>query len=63
MNRRHQHVIVRSYVDTGAFDRHCPVCGAAPAQWCKAPDGRHRRVPCIARIANRPTKDRPDDRS
>lgn len=58
MNRRHEHVIVRSYVDTGAFDRGCAECGAAPAQWCKTPNGRDRRVPCIARITNRLTKDR-----
>lgn len=57
MNRRRGDVIVRAYVDTGALDRPCDGCGAEPAQWCQTPDGRDRRVPCIARIINQPAKE------
>lgn len=46
---RQRNVIVRAYVDTGAIDRHCPACGAKPAEWCQTPDGRDRRIPCVPR--------------
>jgi hypothetical protein len=45
-----RHVILRSYLDTGALDRTCPQCQAGPAQWCRTPDGRDRRIPCVARM-------------
>lgn len=44
-----RNIIARAYVDTGAIDRHCPTCGARPAQWCQTPDGRDRRIPCVQR--------------
>lgn len=49
MSARRDRVIVRAYVDTGAIDRHCPACGAKPAEWCQTPDGRDRRIPCVPR--------------
>ncbi|OBK89457.1 hypothetical protein A5649_13480 [Mycolicibacter heraklionensis] len=27
----------------------CPNCAADPGVWCSRPDGRVRRVPCVAR--------------
>lgn len=42
-------VLVPTYVESGALDRLCPHCGAAPAQWCRTPDGRDRRIPCLDR--------------
>jgi hypothetical protein len=47
--RRSTHVIVRAYVESGAFDIACPTCGMAAAEYCLNPDGRTRRVPCVRR--------------
>jgi hypothetical protein len=35
----------------------CPNCGAAPGDWCRRPDGHHRRIPCLLRMA-RPNPER-----
>jgi hypothetical protein len=31
----------------------CPNCGAGPADWCRRPDGRYRRTPCLKRMRRR----------
>jgi hypothetical protein len=40
-----------AYTDTGALDVVCPNCSAQAGHWCKHPDGRSRRTPCVARLA------------
>ncbi|MFN6548899.1 zinc finger domain-containing protein [Mycolicibacterium septicum] len=43
-----------AYEDTGAGAVECPNCHAAPGNWCETPEGRRRRVPCVARLAAAP---------
>ena len=31
----------------------CPNCGATAADWCRRPDGRYRRTPCLKRMRRR----------
>lgn len=38
-----------AYSDTDALSTSCPNCGALPGRWCTKPDGRVRRIPCVAR--------------
>ncbi|MED5813863.1 hypothetical protein VST63_16005 [Mycolicibacterium sp. 050232] len=43
-----------AYENTGAGTIDCPNCHAKPGAWCATPDGRRRRVPCVARLAAAP---------
>lgn len=45
--------ITAAYADVDP-DAGCQVCGVGPRQWCRCPDGRERRVPCVARPRLRP---------
>lgn len=40
-----------AYSDTDALSSACTNCGAQEGHWCTRPDGRIRRVPCVARSA------------
>lgn len=43
--------IWQAYNDVDALSTTCTNCGAQQGQWCTRPDGRVRRVPCVARSA------------
>lgn len=34
------------------MDMRCPNCGAEADDYCRAPDGYTRKIPCIARLHN-----------
>lgn len=54
--------ILQAYQSTGALDRQCPTCAAAPGDWCLDGDGDYRRVPCVKRSPYVPgLLDRSDD--
>lgn len=47
--RRNKPVIWDAYADVPDMGVVCPNCGVTDT-WCTNPDGRVRRVPCIARL-------------
>jgi len=44
-----------AYTVTGALGRECPRCGAAPRQYCHAPDTTDHQTkgPCLQRLSER----------
>lgn len=55
MKQANDKPIWASYADVTDMSLPCPNCRAVDT-WCSAPDGRVRRVPCIARLTTHTTE-------